>query len=193
MRSDILKELELLPLWQLRHPLPVDNQVANAIQIETVEVAEPQHADLPPKAQEASEPTDDAATELSVVCYQNANNGFVLLHATDAITAGAQRRLLQNIASSLPFNLMAEKAPLTIKEVLQNHTPKTLVLMGESLAQQVLDVSDDLSALRGKVQMLAETQVVVSFELSEVLGAPEMKKQLWQDCCLALSTLSAPS
>jgi len=65
-----------------------------------------------------------------------------------------------------------------------------MMLMGEALAQQSLALKDDLQALRSKPHGLEGMQVIVTAETDAVLSETVSKAKVWQDCCLAMSTLA---
>lgn len=175
MRAEYLKELELLPLWQLRKPLShlaeTPENVAQAVEESKDATAE------------NVAPAEDASP--NVVTFVSEDSHLQLMHASDGLNKDAQQ-LLQNIASSMRLK-RHPSAPLGA--ALQQASAVFLV-MGESLAQSVLSSQQSLQGLRGQAHTLGAKQVVVTDELQTMLDNPETKAQVWKDCCLAMSLLS---
>ncbi len=175
MRTEYLEVLELLPVWQLRKPLPEQQAV----------ISEGQQ-DAEPVAQN---PVDAAEPQASptVMMFASETGALRLIHHADGLTNDAQT-LLQNIANSMQLKRQ-QASSQSLVEALQQPTTVLLVL-GEALAKTVLSSQQDLQQLRGKLHAVDAMQVIVSYDLETMLDQPAIKAQVWQDCCLAMSLLT---
>lgn len=179
MQSEILKELELLPMWKLRKPLPNPEQDLPA-------TAPADEVALAPAEAEVVVEKDTLA--MPVTAYASATGDVMLVHATLHLDQDAGT-LLQNIAKSLPHKFYAVAGEQTLAALQAENSPKVIMLMGEALAQVALKSDDDLSAMREKVHAWHDAKAVVSYDLSQVLSQNVEKQRIWQDCCLLLSLL----
>ncbi len=175
MRTEYLEVLELLPVWQLRKPLPEQQAV----------VSEGSH-DAEPVAQTSADAAEPQASS-TVMMFANETGALRLIHQADGLTNDAQT-LLQNIANSMQLKRQ-QASTQSLVEALQQPTSVLLVL-GETLANTVLSSQQDLQQLRGKPHAVDAMQVIVSYDLEAMLDQPAIKAQVWQDCCLAMSLLT---
>lgn len=174
MRSEYLKELELLPLWQLRKPLA---------HVFEVPETEPQVVDSVDVASQEATMSDESALP-NVVVYTREDGHLQLMHLADGLSQ-AEQQLLQNIAKSMQLKREAS----AILDVALQQPAVVVLVLGEVLAQSVLSTQKPLQDLRGQAHSLEAKQVVVTDELQTMLGKPETKVQVWKDCCLAMSLL----
>ncbi len=160
-REDVMRELELLPVWQLRTPVMRPVEVAQKMAEEQVEII----ALTPPVAE----------TNFYVVVSDDKNWAFVL---PEALT-GAALVLFNNILLALQLNK-------THTETLANvANMKVIVAMGELLAQQLLNSVEPIDALRGKTHSYQGAPLIATYHPNDMLRNLPNKAKTWDDLCLA--------
>jgi uracil-DNA glycosylase len=174
-REDALRELELLPVWQLRAPslmqdvvqIAAEKVVANAV-IETavIETAPPVIA-ITQKA------------DVDVETYQSENSAWVFVCSVSRMDAASQSMLLNNIFAALQIKPKKYDGDLVAIQA------KVIVAMGEKVAQALLNTQESLTYLRGKMHTMANSKLIASDDLAHLLANPQHKAKLWQDLCLA--------
>lgn len=186
-REDVLRELELLPVWQLRTPLEnVVHKVAlNHLQKPNQEKAEeifqePQN--LPAEIVQKPEP--------SYYYYMAENNACVFICAHDdtpraRMDTGLQSILFDNIC--IAMQIKAKKIPID----LAGCTAKVLIAMGEKTAQSLLNNADNIDDLRGKTHVLHNLPLIVTYSAAEMLEHLPIKAKTWQDLCLAQTLIQS--
>jgi uracil-DNA glycosylase len=167
-REDILRELELLPVWQLRTP---------KIEAPMPEVETPKQANTPVVA--------EPAKVFRCVVSQDAQWLFVLSpkHSAEA------ERLFQNMLKAVAVKVGQdiENADIT---ALNQHSVKVMVAMGEAVSQQLLGVTTPLVALCGKQQVLNGLPVIATYAPEALLENLTEKSKAWEDLCLAKFTIA---
>ncbi len=173
MRTEYLEVLELLPVWQLRKPLPSSQE---AVQ------------DAPPVVTPVAQISEEAVSQTSsnVLMFADETSDLQLMHLADGVTNAAQQ-LLNNIANSMQLKGQPTSGK-SLTEALQQPT-KVLLVLGETLANELMSSQQGLQQLRGKQHTIEDRQVVVSYDLEAMLNQPAIKAQVWQDCCFAMSLL----
>jgi uracil-DNA glycosylase len=210
-RDDMLRELELLPVWRARHiepqpesikslreatiGLPIDN---TPLLIPTVEVA-------PNEAALLNNVSVKSMSGLCVVCSLVSFN-----QPTEAVTAdcllvglapedstfnvselfaGGQGELLNNMLAAIKLKLAAERfTPFNSPQTAETQTAVMLVI-GESAAQNVLASDASLDELRGRLHVVhghcgTRHHVVVTYHPEHLLQHPADKAKVWQDLLL---------
>jgi uracil-DNA glycosylase len=165
-REDVLRELELLPVWQLRTPLKVAEPIAEKAQI--VEVA------------------IEAATEkTSLELIISDDTRWIFAYPATRMDIGSQGILFNNI-------LLALKIEKTNKILLENVSEaKVIIAMGETTAQQLLKTTESIEQLRGKTHTYQNIPLIVTFHPQELLQYLPNKAKTWDDLCIALQLLDA--
>ena len=214
-REDMLRELELLPVWRLNSPLeaPVDAPLEAKQQmapsdapIETVIEAKVEagvvveYKEIAPQALESQAPAlPDAAnmdwSELKQHVIgsgdQNANWVFV----GEALADGDAGALLDKMLVAIQLQrgknvyLTQLSEPEYFNRQISLIQPKLIVAFGEKAAQTLLGSSEPLDALRGKVHQYQGVSVVASYVPSHLLQHTQDKAKAWADLCLARSTM----
>ena len=159
-REDMLRELELLPVWQLRVPT-----------VSPVEVVQKNT-----EVQKIAEVTV-AETSYYVVVSDDKKWAFVLLQAL----TGTTQVLFNNILLALQLN----KTHTETLTNLSNLNVKVIVAMGEAVSQQLLSTSESLEQLRGKVHMFENVPLVVTYRPDDLLQQLANKANMWDDLCIA--------
>ena len=160
-REDMLRELELLPVWQLRVPT-----------VSPVEVVQKNT-----EVQKIAEATV-AETSYYVVVSDDKKWAFVLLQAL----TGTTQVLFNNILLALQLN-KTHTETLTNLSNLTN--VKVIVAMGEAASQQLLNSSESLEQLRGKAHMFENAPLVVTYHPDDLLQQLANKANMWDDLCIA--------
>ena len=176
-REDMLRELELLPMWQLRAPLLPAKPPVELI------LAELNNKD------EAATETAIAADTLTeahqIVMSDDKKWAFICADSTQF--SALQASLFNNILLALHVN----KTHTMQAQDLTNVNANVLIIMGESTAQSLLKTDANIDSLRGKVHLLASLPVIVTYHPQDLLQHLPTKAKMWDDLCLALSCLNA--
>ena len=80
-----------------------------------------------------------------------------------------------------------------IVQLMNTHQPKLLITMGESTAQAILQSSESLPNLRGKLHQFQNLPLVATYDLAHLLQVSADKAQAWDDFCLAMHSLHKPN
>ena len=179
-REDVLRELELLPVWQLRVPAvsPVEVVQKN---IEVQKNAEVTVAEITEKPQSAPELV--AETSYYVVVSDDKKWAFVLPQAL----AGTAQVLFNNMLLALQLNKTHTEALTNLSNLAD---VRVIVAMGEAASQQLLNASESLEQLRGKAHVFKSVPLVVTYHPEDLLQQLASKANMWDDLCIA-KTLAA--
>ena len=164
-REDVLRELELLPVWQLRVPT-----------VSPVEIVQ--------KITEAQKIAEATVTETSyyVVVSDDKKWAFVF---SQALTGTAQI-LFNNILLALQLNKTHTETAANLAGLLASLADvKVIVAMGEAASQQLLRSSESLEQLRGKVHVFENVPLVVTYHPDDLLQQLANKANMWDDLCIA--------
>jgi DNA polymerase len=214
-REDMLRELELLPVWRLNSPLeaPVDAPLEAKQQmapgdapIETVIEAKVEaevvveYKEIAPQALESQAPAlldvanmDWAELKQHVAGSGDQNADWVFVG--DALADGEAGALLDKMLIAIQLQrgknvyLTQLSEPEYFNRQISLIQPKLIVAFGEKAAQTLLGSSEPLDALRGKVHQYQGFSVVASYAPSQLLHHPQDKTKAWADLCLARSTM----
>lgn len=173
-REDILRELELLPVWQLRNPVAAPKieltQSEQAIIHETI--------------------GDEQEAEVSTVSIRliTSEDGQWLFALKPQQTEAAET-LLHNMLAAVAVKVGQDVAETPIISIA-DFQPKVIVAMGEDVAQQLLALTQPLAQLRGKTHELKETPVIVTYAPDALLQNTADKAHVWADLCLAKFTIA---
>lgn len=166
-REDILRELELLPVWQLRHPVAVETTTDSS------QSAQQESADYP---------TKKLASPFT----------FRLVASDDGLWLFALQSQHDEEAETLFHNMLKAVAVKIGQEVneaqsttMADYKPKVIVAMGEFIAQQLLSLDLPLPQLRGVVHTLKQTSVIVTYAPDDLLQNGADKANAWEDLCSA--------
>lgn len=196
-REDVLRELEFLPVWQLRAPLPsvqlmpVPSHAATDVTEVILEVApllstmiEPVIEPVPPEIRH-EEPAV-LAMPFRLLISTDASIAFLL----DSAPANTQdtETLLSNMLKAININCSIDIAEAT-RETLGEHAVKLLVVMGEAAAESLLGqlqaVADWRSARVANPIYYQQLPVVVTYHPTFLLNNTAYKAQAWVDLCAA--------
>lgn len=203
-REDMLRELELLPVWRARVPAPTSLQAATVVEAvatplvaevavevvaePVVEAATPEVVELEVPVSiefeqaplpEVNEPLPEVAVELLVQTPW-------LLYCSQTEDAQSQQ-LLQNILRALQLPL--EVVTLYQQQLVSAQVgSRFCVLFGLDAANRFLAADHlEIAAVRGKILTDGDRQVVVTHHPQAMLENPLLKREVWQDLCLLLA------
>lgn len=217
-REDILRELELLPVWQLRTSLqstPVQSvsvgaEPANVV----VEKAVSKEVETEPvEARAANVKLEDAESESAGVggvqqpAAQYLSEASLLevhlpemrlmvsddshwLFLLEPTHSGEAEALLKNILKAIPVNLHVDVVNAN-KQHLKQYSPQMIVVMGEAPAQSLLGVSEMIDVLRDGQHQYESVPVVVTYSPTHLLLNLADKAKVWEDLCAARSVVQA--
>jgi len=175
-REDVLRELELLPVWQLRHPITETALATELAQSEQV---------ISQERMSNEQPAEVPSIRVRLIASEDGQWLFVL-NPQQAETA---ETLLHNMLAAVMVKVGQDiaEAPIT---TIANFQPKVIVAMGECVAQQLLALTQSLTQLRGKAHVLNETPLIVTYAPDDLLQNTADKANAWADLCLAKFTIA---
>ena len=212
-REDMLRELELLPVWQLRDPLPFQPKLLPIV-VETPSIV--LQAELPSLttaevlpvnvAQITVEPSAIQARELEETTqaeplaitpevmsqqfsYITSDNGDWLFVLPNTALQTDEAQLLHNIFMAMHIKAMPTEASSNLADIINTIQPKALITMGETTVQSVLQSTEALSNLRGRLHQFKGIPLVATYDLGHLLQALPDKAKAWDDMCLAMKAL----
>ena len=164
-REDVLRELELLPVWQLRSPAPEPAPVPISVPIAT------------PSPQ----------TNLRVIISEDAQYLFLL----EALKTSEEETLLQNMLKAMHAKPRVDIGSQSIAD-LNTHKAKIIIAMGEVAAQAIglqakLHAASRPDEMTSKVHQTAFGAAIVTFSPAHLLQNSADKARAWQDLCTAKS------
>lgn len=177
-REDILKELELWPLWTLKHALPTlvsAPEVPKVILDENVENIEPL--------------VDILEAPHKVKAYESEDGRCLMLHATHDFTQ-EEATLWSNICKAMHIQPKLIQSDLQVKDLLNTRTPVVLILFGEEAAQTVLQSKNSIDDLRGAEHVYQEVPAIVTYDLKHLLQQLQDKGKAWNDLRMALKLMA---
>lgn len=207
-REDVLRELELLPLWTLRTPASSQLPMAAIKSSAALSLAEQHAVEIVPSAalveerlsatEAATEPATDPtiasnATQMPPQLLQHmlSDDGDCMFVFAAAEMPAAEAVLLRNMIMAMAMKAKTMPAPTYTAELVAMQQPKLLIVLGESTAQYLLQTSLPLADLRGRVHTYQDIALVASYDLAYLLQNLPDKAQAWNDLCLGLHTLQS--
>ncbi len=204
-REDMLRELELLPVWQLRASLPSPvarlhtapapvsqtepEPIATAVLIEAdIEEALPHQIEqtvviapiLVVEPQVLNQP---------VFRYIESEEGEWLFVLASTAPQADEALLLSNIFMAMGIKTKPTEALATTADMLETVKPKLVIAMGETTAQYLVQSTESLVNLRGTVHAWHGVALVATYDLIHLLHTLPDKAKAWDDLCLAMQTL----
>jgi DNA polymerase len=188
-QEDVLRELELLPMWHLRAGFaPLAPEVV-------IDDATP----VVPAAHVAAPVLPEQAVPESAVLEPVAALAWTQVASTDglwlfvSLTAGLSAdewQLLQNMAKAMRISLRSPQAMTDPGHALSASSAKMLIAFGEAAVQQLLASQASLPTLRGQLHACHGRTLVATHALDHLLQQPLDKAQTWQDLRLAMQALA---
>ena len=203
-QEDVLRELELLPMWHLRASLPPLAPVAQAVSAVPVspvpvipaahvappvlpEQAVPEPVLLEPVLPEPVLPEPAVALAWTQVA---STDGLWLFVSLTASLSADEWQLLQNMAKAMRISLSPPQAMTDPGHALSASPAKMLIAFGAAAAQQLLASQASLPTLRGQLHACHGRTLIATHALDHLLQQPLDKAQTWHDLRLAMQALA---
>jgi len=203
-RDDMLRELELLPVWQLR-PEAALTKRTDLPATETTK-AHPSPASPAPVMEQVSEPVlaDLAASTVLSAESAVAHVSQAGLSETSAPIAPkiavawwlccpqadadeACQTLLNNIIHAMQLRPNEYVVVQHAQDLTRYQAQKILLFGLAAFNALAVTPASDLEALRGVPQPLSGHTVWVTYHPAQMLADPTLKRGAWQDICAALA------
>ncbi|MGZ8984205.1 MAG: hypothetical protein ACXW11_09640 [Methylotenera sp.] len=203
-REDVLRELELLPVWQLRAPVPSQvvlpqalvvsepalqtesEQIAPAVLIKEADIEK----SLPNQVEQAkADIAPILVTEPQVFRHITSEEGDWLFVLANTASQADEALLLRNIFMAIGVKAKPSAPAAITIDILEATKPKLVIPMGEAAAQYLLQSTESLANLRGTVHARHGTALVATYDLAHLLLTLPDKAKAWDDFCLAMQTL----
>ena len=218
-RQDMLRELELLPVWQLKQPLPSKTEpdaslekpaALNAPVIPDIAVTEPQMPELmQAEPIQVESPTvevmsayagavDDSVPAVSaplrLLLSEDGTYAFLIEpHPAEADFAEVEA-LLKNMIRAMRLQCRVDVTDTTDK-LFAGHTPRLIISMGAVPANLLLGKTADVDQWRStqqQIQPLYENiPLLVTYHPAHLLENAADKARAWRDLCLAMKLMQA--
>ena len=193
-QEDVLRELELLPMWHLRASLP---PLAPAAQAESaVPVMPAAHVAAPVLPEQAVpepvllEPVLPKRAVALAWTQVASTDGLWLFVSLTASLSADEWQLLENMAKAMRISLSPPQAMTDPGHALSASSAKMLIAFGEAAAQQLLASQESLPTLRGQLHACHGRTLVATHALDHLLQQPLDKAQTWHDLRLAMQALA---
>ena len=161
-RDDMLRALELLPVWQLREPVISKKSEIGAA-----------------KSAISAEPGP-----LRIILSEDKQYLFLL----EGLKTREEEVLLQNMLKAMHVKVHLDFVSQDMLE-LTEHAPNIMIVMGEKAIVSLLDLTDQIDNLRGKLYQYSNLPVVVTYHPNHLLKHSIDKANAWVDLCLAKSVI----
>lgn len=203
-RENVLRELELLPVWQLRTPLrsqspqpqalPVSQpapqteseQIAPAVLIKEAEIEKA----LPNQVEQAEAVIAPIlVAEQQVFRHIASEEGDWLFVLVNTAPQADESLLLRNIFMAMGIKPRPTEAPAITVDIVAAAKPKLVMAIGETAVQYLLQSTESLANLRGTVHAWHGIALVATYDLAHLLQNLPDKAKAWDDFCLAMQTL----
>jgi DNA polymerase len=203
-QEDVLRELELLPMWHLRASLtplaPAAQAVSSVPVMPAAHVAAPvvpEPVVLEPVVLEPVVPEPDKAEPVApepivaMAWTQVASTDGAWLFVSHTASLSADEwQLLQNMAKAMRISLSPPQAMTDPGHVLSASPAKMLIVFGETATQRLLASQASLPTLRGQLHSCHGRTLVATHALDHLLRQPLDKAHTWHDLRLAMQALA---
>jgi hypothetical protein len=201
--EDIMRELELLPIWRLRAPsfskeivaLPESAQVKSEIVKPTDLIVESIVDEV--EVQEIVAETKElgAKTSLEVLSEPQeftlilSDDGDWLFIMPSVLMLSDELQLFQNICRSLRIKTKPAQTSNNILLSISDMPTKLLLVMGVVTVQTILQTAEPINNLYGKKHQLNGIDLIATYDLAHLLKKPLDKSKVWKDLCMGLQIL----
>ena len=179
-REDMLRELELLPVWTLRSPMPA--------QLEP-ELPMPLQVESAPAVAVVEEVVEEALPEPQVFRHILSEEGDYLFVLADTPAQADEERLLRNIFIAMKVKSKSPVASANTLDIFTASNAKLIITMGEKAVQSLLQTTEPLESLRGKTHAWQGASLVATYDVVHLLKTSTDKAKTWGDLCLAMQAL----
>ncbi len=173
-REDVLRELELLPAWQLRVPAQVSQTLSLTVESPV----------LPEQESIASK-----AAEQQTFTHIASEDGDLLFVLSSSALLEAESQLLHNIFKAMRIAAKPAETHAHTAEIIASMQVKCIITMGEAVAQRVLQTNESLEILRGQLHTSAGVKLVPTYDVKHLLQNLPDKAKTWHDLCIAMQVL----
>lgn len=183
-REDMLRELELLPVWQLRQPLPpqaaiVDTSYTEQKRSEVETVLEPVLENIQPQP-------------IRLLLSEDSTYAFLMQTGVTAGDAQAVEILFTNMIRAMQVSCRMDVTD-TADNVFAVHTPKLIISMGAEPANLLLGETRSLAEWRNIQQenqpFYKTIPLMVTYHPAHLLKNTADKAHAWRDLCAAMKLL----
>ncbi len=186
-REDVLRELELLPVWTLRAPLPQKSIIESTpLNVETAQTV----LDMPTGPNIIEKDiieTPQAVSNPAILIISNDKKWTFVL--PNELT-GQAADLFNNILRALSINKTQPSQTQDLMQDIAGLNVGVVVAVGEKIAQQLLASTQPLEILRGKMHDTNGLQVVATYHPDDLLLHLHNKAKTWDDLCMAIDAIS---
>lgn len=170
-REDMLRELELLPVWQLRVPVA---EIATHVSINQVAT---------------QETPVSKAVELPIFSHIASVDGQWLFVLENQPLSEEESQLLRNIFRAMRIQTKSAEPQAYTANTIAALQPACIVAMGEAVTQAMLSTSEPLENLRGKIHIHAGVKLAPTYDVKYLLQHLPSKAKAWHDLCVAMQAL----
>ena len=193
-QEDVLRELELLPMWHLRASLTPLAPAAQAVS--SVPVMPAAHVAAPvvpepvvPEPDKAEPVASEPIAAMAWTQVASTDGAWLFVSHTASLSAD-EWQLLQNMAKAMRISLSPPQAMTDPGHVLSASSAKMLIAFGEAATQQLLASQASLPTLRGQLHACHGRTLVATHALDHLLQQPLDKAHTWHDLRLAMQALA---
>ena len=203
-REDMMRELELLPVWQFRSSLPTPTQVSPQVReavAEQVKISEAAlsaevivgvaiESDLLKVAPilELDVTTEPTPITQALSCISS-DDGDWLFVLSSAMMSNDEQQLFQNICKATCIKTKPAEISTNFLMLIDSIHPKILLALGEVTAQALLFSAEPIEVLRGSRHQLQGATLIATYDLAYLLRNPADKAKAWNDVCMGLQVL----
>lgn len=212
-RDDMLRELELLPMWKLRQPLEQNTQIkakpatavveevqlvagtVNAIQCENKaqteneaqEIAEPQVAEVVEESSAAAAQIPEIKPVQPLRALPSEDGAYLfLMQPAQALNDADTEVLLRNMLRAMRVTCRTETQN-TLDQIFEQHAPKLIICLGAEAAEALLQRNHTMAEWRSQQpHRYRDMPLIVTFSPEHLLQHHQDKAFAWQDLCVAM-------
>jgi uracil-DNA glycosylase len=203
-REDMLRELELLPVWRLNAPLEPTVSTPPQAKLEAAPSDAPVVSQIEPVIEAVAEIQEEPTQSPALPDIANMDWAELKQHVVGSGDQNADWVFVGDVPSEGDAGVLLDKMLIAIqlqrgKNVYITQLsepdyfnrqialiqPKLIVTFGEKAAQVLLGSNEPLDALRGKVHQYQGVSMVASYAPSHLLQHTQDKAKAWADLCLA--------
>ncbi|MGB2832011.1 MAG: hypothetical protein WBC07_03610 [Methylotenera sp.] len=191
-REDRLRELELLPMWLLRVPLAekLEPVTLAKSEVTTNRVQQIDVKDVTINAPSTEIIADDVeAIAPQVFSHVVSEDGLWLFVLPNAEQSAEEAQLLQNIYKAMRIKPKIAVVTASTAEIINANHTKLVITMGEATAQAMLQSTETLDHLRGKLHLFEGVKLVATYHAGHLLENLSDKAKAWQDLCFAMQAI----
>ena len=188
-QEDVLRELELLPMWHLRAGFA---PLAPEVVIDDATPVVPAAHVAAPVLPEQAVPESAILEPFAALAWTQvaSTDGVWLFVSLTASLSADEWQLLQNIAKAMRISLNTPQPMMDPGHALSASSAKMLIAFGAAAAQQLLASQASLPTLRGQLHACHGRTLVATHALDHLLQQPLDKAQTWHDLRLAMQALA---